>query len=875
MDWLPGAARIYRALLFAFPAEFRHEYGGQMEEFLLQRLASEPALRVWRQALADVALSAPREHWHILAGDLRFATRLCTQAPTFTTVALLTAALGIAASSAVFSLVNAVLLRSLPFGEAERLVFVWRPNSHLGPPVPLELGPEPPDFLAWQKRSRSFSHLGGVIQDWFRLPGGNGAERIGGAKVDREFFAAMDTPPELGRTIAAEDDQPGRERVVVISHVLWQTQFSGDPAVIGKTLSLDGKAHRVIGVMPPGFEFPRRNELPPMIGDNLRSDVWVPAALTEKDKQSDSIEFIAVGRLAAGVPVARAQQEMNAIQERLDETHKAEDRGWYALVKPLTETVMGPARPQMWLLLGAVSLVLLISTGNVANLLLSRAAGRMHEMSLRSALGADRARLMRQAVTESLLLAAGGCALGVLGARAAVRVLVRLNPGDIPRLEEASLDARVLLFTVGISFAAGLAFGLAPALAAVRNDPMSLLREGGNRGVGGGALWARRRVRDGLIVAEVGISMVLVAGAGLLIESEMKLQSEGTGFAPSTLTMRVTPPPGNDRPEQLREVYSRLLAAVEALPGVQAAAVNGNMPFSHRESMALFQVEGYANRNGQLADSDSVSPAYFRTMQIPLREGRLFDGRDYGGTAAPIIVNQAFAERYLAGGPRMGRRIRLVNLDGSGHGHTVVGVVGNVRHTKIDEAMRPAIYTPGWPRGSGFLAVRAAGGVRMASAIMAVAKGLDARWDITDIHPMAEAISRAGAARKFQMLLLASFAATALFLALVGLYGVIAYSVKQRNAEIGVRMALGASRSAVMGMVLRQGSGLAAVGLVLGLAGSVALTRLIAAWLYGVSPVDAATLATVAGLLFAVSLAACAIPAWRAARIDPVAALRG
>jgi predicted permease len=870
MGWLPSAARVYRTLLSAFPAEFRHEYGGQMEEFLLERLQAEPPLRVWRQALADVAVSAPREHWHVLAGDLRYATRLFRQSPGFTLVTLLTAALGIAASSAVFSLVNAVLLRSLPFNDAERLVFLWRPNSHLGPPVPLELGPEPPDFFAWQRQSRSFSQIGGIIQGWFRVPGGNGAERIGGARVTGNFFATMGTAPELGRAIVADDDQPGHERVAVISHSLWEADFAGDPAVLGKTLSLDGKTHRVIGVMPPGFEFPRRNELPPMIGDVVRSEVWVPAALSEKDKQSDSIEFIAVGRLRADVSLARAREELKAIEKRLDDARPISDRGWYTLLRPLPETVMGPARPQMWLLLGAVSLVLLISTGNVAHLLLARAAGRVHEMSLRGALGADRARLVRQAITESLLLASGGCALGIAAAQAAVWVLLRLNPGDIPRLEEATLDARVLLFAAGISLVTGLAFGVAPAISASRNDPIGLLREGGNRGIAGG----RRRVRDGLIVAEVGISMVLLAGAGLLIQSEMKLQSEGTGFAPTTLAMRVSPPPGNDRPEQLHAAYDRLLAAVRALPGVEAAASSGNLPFSHRESMALFEVEGYPSRKGQLADADSVSMAYFETMRIQLREGRVFDSRDYGSTETPIITNQAFVQRYLGGRSPLGRRIRLVNLDGSGHTHTVIGVVGNVRHTQIDEAMRPAIYSPGWPWGSGFLVVRGAAGVRLAPAILAAAHGLDARWEISDIHPMAESISKAGAARKFQMLLLSAFAGMALFLALVGLYGVIAYAVKQRTPEIGVRVALGASKGQVMGMILTQGASLALAGLALGLAGSVALTRLIAGWLYGVSPVDGTTLAAVAALLFGVSLAASAIPAWRAARIDPVAALR-
>jgi predicted permease len=872
MDWLRSAARVYRTLLLAYPAEFRHEYGGEMEEFLLERLRAEPPLRVWRQALADLAASATREHRRILVGDLRYAARLFRQAPAFTLVALLTAALGIAASSAVFSLVNAVLLRSLPYGEAERLVYLWTPNARFGPPLPLELGPQLSDFFAWRRESRSFPHLALIMEEWFRVPGGNDAERISGARVDGEFFATMGTPPELGRTIEADDDRPGHEQVVVISHGVWETQFAADPAAIGKTLLLDGKARRVIGVMPAGFEFPRRNELPADTSNTVRTEVWVPAALTEQEKQS-SRDCIAVGKLREGVSVARAQQEMTAIEKRVDEAHKPGEQGWYALVKPLAETALGPARPQMWLLAGAVALVLLIATGNVANLLLARGAGRVREMSLRAALGADRARLVRQAITESLLLALGGCALGVMGAQAAIRVLVRLNPGDIPRLGEATLDGRVLLFAVGISLAAGLAFGLAPAISASRNDPMNLLREGGNRGVAGGALWARRRVRNGLIVAEVGISMVLVAAAGLLIESDWKLQSEGTGFTPAALTMRVVPPPGNERAERRAESYGALIGAVRGLPGVGAAGL-GDLPFSHSWSMALFEVEGYANRKDQLTDCWQATPGYFEAMQIPLREGRRFDERDMAGGSGAILANQAFVKRYLGGRSALGRRVRLNNLDGSGHWHTVVGVVGSVRYTKIDEAMRPAIYRPGWPWDAGFLVVRGAGGMKLTPEILAAAHRLDPRWEFSDIHTMDQAIAKAGAARKFQTMLLSAFAGMALFLAVVGLYGVIAYSVKQRTAEIGVRMAMGASRARVMAMVLGQGTGLAVSGLVLGLAGALALTRLIAAWLYGVSPVDGATLAAVAGLLLAVSVAASAIPAWRAARIDPVVALR-
>jgi len=871
MDWLPGAARLFRALLWAYPAPFRHEYGAEMEDLFVERLRTEPPVRVWRQALVDLALTAPREHFHILAGDLHYAARLFAQAPAFTLVVLLTIGLGIGGSSAVFSLVNAVLLRSLPFGDAARLVFLWTPNRHFGPPVPLELGPANPDFYAWQRESRSFSRLALIIQGRLRVTGGNGLERIGGARVTGAFFATLDAEPELGRAIAPEDDQPGRESVAVISHALWQARFGGDAAVLGQTLTVDGKPRRIVGVMPPGFEFPRRNELPADISNVERTDIWIPAAFTPQEKQSNSMDSIVVGRLGAGVSITQAQAEMRSLEKRLDDARPPGDRGWWALVRPLRETVVGPVRPQMGLLLGAVSLVLLIACGNVAGLLLARAAGRVHEMSVRGALGADRARLVRQAISEAMLLASVGGALGVGAAQAAVRLLVRLNPGDIPRLEQASLDGRVLLFAVAVSLVTGLACGVAPALAASHHDLMSLLRQGGNTGMAGG----RGRVRGSLIVAEVALSMVLVAGAGLLIQSDLKLQSEGAGFAPSTLSMRISAPAGDDAPGARRpEAFERLASAVRALPGVKAAGWTNALPFSHYESVGLFEIEGYDNRKDQLADDWDVAPGYFQAMQIPLREGRFFDARDMQDNPRVAIANQAFAERYLAGGAALGRRVRLGGLDSKGPWNTVIGVVGSVRHSRIDEAPRAALYIPAWPRGSGFLAVRGDALARLALAIQAIVHRQRGAWEIGDIRTMREALSEAGSRRKFQTLLLTAFAGMALFLALVGLYGAIAYSVKQRSGEIGIRMALGASRAQVVAMVLRQGAGLTAAGLALGLAGAMALTRLIAGWLYRVSPVDAPTLAAVAALLFLVSVAACALPAWKAARIDPVAALR-
>ncbi len=874
MAWRRNAAKLYRALLFAYPAEFRREYGAEMERLFDDRLHLEPRVRVWLDAIADIAVTAPVEHAHVLAADLRHGGRFLDKSPAFTAMALLAMALGSGASTAVISLVNAVLIRSLPYGDAGRLVYVWTPNEmfqHTPIPIPLELTPSNADFYDWQRSSRSFASLTMFFQKTFTLSGGGAPARVGAAKVTGNFFATLESRPELGRTIADEDYQPGRAHVAVIADGLWQSQFGRDPNVLGRSLRLNREVYKIVGVMPKEFVYPRQSDLPLGYADIQRTEVWIPLALTpaEKDDRANSHrEGIVVGRLRPGSSLKRAQAEMSAIAARLDPLNPADERGWKALVRSFVDTALGPLRPQMALLLGAVAFVLLIACGNVANLLLARAAGRVHEMGVRSALGAERARLIRQLLTESLLLAIGGGALGVALAAAAIRVLVRFNPGDIPRIEETSLDGRVLLFTLAVSLLTGFAFGIVPALSSSRVRVAELLNQGGARGPAGQA----NRFRHALIVSEAALAVILLSGAGLLIRSYWKLEAVDPGFAPSTLTMQVALDARYDTAAKHDALFRALFAQARALPGVRSIAAISHLPFSQHESASGVEVKGFANKENQWVDSWSATPGYFETMRIPLIDGRFFDGRDLNGRPPAAIVNRAFEKVYFPGHRALGGQLRF-GADPPRPWMTIVGVVGDIRHSKLEEVPRPAVYTAQSTGGDVVVAVDGSTEPVIA-AMRTILRKLDPALALGNVATMNQLVAQANARRRFQTLLLAVFAAGALFLALVGLYGLMAYAVKRRTAEIGLRMALGASRARVLGMVIGQGARFVAFGIALGLAGSLALTRLMSAWLYGVSPYDPVTLIGVPLSFLAVSLAACLIPAWKAMRIDPVNALR-
>ncbi|MEP6961276.1 MAG: ABC transporter permease, partial [Acidobacteriota bacterium] len=591
MDWHPSAVSLYRVLLLAYPAEFRREYGAELESIFAERLTQEPSWRLWLEAIRDAAVAAPREHIAILNSDVRHAVRLFANAPGFTSVALLVIALGIGSTATVFSLVNAVLLRSLPYGDADRLVYMWRPFTNVKE-LPLELSPSAADAIAWRERGSSFIEVTAFEQQMLLLTGGPPV-RVSACRVFGNFFQTLDVHPQRGRLIEESDDRPGSGYVAVISDALWHARFGGDANVVGQTIEVNKKLYEVIGVMPKGFAYPHANDFPgDLYSTRGPTELWIPMALTPQqraDAEGDADTSAAIGRLRPGVSMQQAQAEMSAIQKELAARYKEpelKDGGLGVLLKPFVETAVGPVRPLLQLLSGAVLLVLLISTSNVANLLLARAAGRVHEMGVRTALGAERARLLRQMLTEALLFAMAGGALGIAVSFVAVRLIAQLNPGDIPRFEETALDLRVLGFAVGVSVVTGLLLGILPARAALRPDVLNLLRQGG-RGVAGGA----SRTRSALIVIEVALSVVLLASAALFLRSYRSVQQEDKGFAPSTLTMNVAMDP-EQTPEQKSAKVRELMEAARRMPGVDAVGSVEGLPLSHFESIWRVEIEG-------------------------------------------------------------------------------------------------------------------------------------------------------------------------------------------------------------------------------------------------------------------------------------------
>ena len=880
MVWRQSALRIYRALLLAYPAEFREEYAEEMERLFAERLAAEPPIGPCMAALADVAIAAPREHLHILAGDLRHSLRLFAKAPGFVCAALLALALGVSASTTIFSLINAVLIRSLPYGDAERLVYIWTPVPRYEQ-LPRELSPSFADVLAWQAMSRSFTGITALLQRTLTLSGEGEPIRVSGALALGNFFRTLQAVPELGRVIDDGDERPGQDQVAVIGDALWQSRFNGDPGVLGRSVQLGNRAYRIVGVMPAGFGYPHETDFPYARATLKRTEIWIPAALTPQ-QQSDRMHGAdaAIGRLRPGVTLQQAQAEMSAIETHLDPLNPADMRGMQSLLVPFIETAVGPVRPLMRLLAGAVVLVLLIACGNVASLLMARGVGRAHEMGVRTALGAPRARLVRQLLTESLLLSTAGGGLGALMSLAVLKTVARLNPGDIPRFDEVSMDGRVLLFALLISLGTGFVFGILPALAASRVNVSESLQQGGGRGIVGG--WSG--ARHVLIVADVALAVVLLAGAGLLIRSYLNVELEDKGFAPSTLTMRLAVP--QSRTSQNRAALSRsLIGGIAALPGVLAVGGTSQLPLSHAESITIFRVDGYPNRPNQTAAARGTAGDYMQAMQMRLIAGRLLSAADNpvqpppvpaavaqpSPVPAAVLVSESFAKVYFPGGTPIGGRLQCG--EPGAKWSTIVGVVADVRHTNLEASPQPTIYGPSWFVDS--LAIRTAlPPESMISSIRNAVHSVDPAIALADIQTMSQRTTEAASRRRFQTVLLAAFAGIAVFLALVGLYGLLSYAVRQRTTEIGVRMALGAGRGAVVGMVVRHGLMLTGAGLAIGLLAAGAIARWITSLLYGVHAFDPVTFVAVPVFMLVAAAIACFVPAWKAARIDPIRALR-
>ena len=799
--------------------------------------------------------------------DLRYGLRTLSKSPGFTVTAVLTLALGIGACTAIFSLVNAVLIRSLPYGDPGRLVYLYTPNPQFKLPIE-DFSPAYADFYDLKKESHAFQDMTIFDQSVLSLASQGAAERVGVARVDGDFFKTFQSPPQLGRAIASGDKQPGREKVAVISHALWQSMFASAADILHRSLLLDGNSYQIVGVMPQGFEYPHFSDLPYGEAQYKTTQVWIPLAPTAHElADRDNTRGNAVARLRPGVSIVQAQAEMASIMARLDRLHDPQMRGWGAFVKNFVDSTVGHVRSLLWLLLGSVAVVLLIACGNAANLLLARAASRMRELGVRVALGAGRSRIIRQLLTEALLIGLAAGAIGVAFASIFLRILPLLNPGNIPRLNEASLDIRVLLFTVVISLLTSVLTGVFPALAVSRIHLTDFLATAAGRSVAG----AHTRVQSMLIVTESALVVVLLASAGLLIRSYINVESVDTGFAQSTVTMNIGLDARYGQPQRVA-FFRNLFAKLELLPAVQAVGAIDDLPLSNAEDLRMFAVDGYTNEKGQLAEARWVTPQYFSAMTIPLIAGRLFTDTEPSGLHA-IIINQAFARKYFAHRNPIGGLVS--RQDDPTRWSTVVGVIGDVRHTSLEEPAEPQIYHPDMEFGGGYIAVRSTLPAKdLAATIRNMLHSLDPNLAASDIQTMGDLESEANALRRFQTSLLTIFAAIALFLALVGLYGLMAYSVSRRAREVGIRIALGAQRTDVMLLVLKKAALLLGLGLSSGLVASWFATRAIQAFLFGIGRHDPMTILSVCALLTLTGLIAAIVPARRAASIDPMQALR-
>ncbi len=894
----PRAAAWLLARLL--PGDLREPFLGDLDECYRASLAGgmsrwRARLWYWRETIrAPLTLAAmhrerrsvPAAAAHprpagdtlmsLILADLRYALRRLRQAPAFTLVVVATLALGIGANSAIFSVVNTVLLKPLAYREPDRLVTIFHHYTKLD----LEASVSVPGFIAYRDRTHDFAELA-VESNWqVNLTGQGDPQRLTGQRASAQFFPALGVTPMLGRVPRPDEDSIGRDHVVVLSYGLWRRTFGGDSSLVGKPISLNGESYDVIGVMPPSFVDPW----------NRGADIWTPIALDPKLNVPGRFtnEFLNLtALLKPGVTVQQAKRDMTAFADQLKKEYPDDlPDQWTLDLKPMAELRTGSVKPMLLVLLGAVGFVLLIACANVANLMLARAAARQREVAIRTALGATRWALVRQLLVESLLLSITGGILGLGIAYGAVRALVAINPGNVPRISELAIDGRVIGFTAAVAVITGLLFGLVPALQMAGGRLHLIIKEGGR---GGTTDRGGQRLRWALVVGEVALALTLLVGGGLLLKSFAAIEGVDPGFDPhNVLTLSLSLPKTQYATADAQAAFfARVMPAIAAVPGVRAVGGTSVMPFGGSWSTGSFNVEGYTppKGNGPWGDIRIVTPGFFSALKIPLKQGRLLGAGDDAKASLVAVVDEEFVKRFFKPGQEpIGRHIYFEDgpITPKTKLITIVGVVGHAAHEGLTADKRVQVYFDVSQAAAGFgginnlqVAVKTSADPQSyVAAVRRAVQSVDQSMPIANIDSMDGLIASSLGDRRLAVVLLGVFSGLALLLASLGIYGVMSYTVAQRTRELGVRVALGAPRERVLRMVLRQGMVMSMAGVAIGLAGALALTRLLDAQLYQVSPTDPPTFGAVATVLTIVAIAATMGPALRATRVDPVVALR-
>jgi predicted permease len=856
--------RLYRALLHLYPASFRVEYGTEMEAIFERRrrgASSAGRLGLWVQTIGDIVATAAAVHLDILRQDVRYGVRALRRTPSFSLTAIAVAAIGIGANTAVFSVTDFVLLRPLPFRDPDRLVKIWERT----PGYPrLELSPE--NYRDWKRLSNSFSSMGALwtIASNLSTPGTD-PERVTGAAITWDLLPTLGVSPRMGRGFTEADDRENAAGTIILSDALWRSLFGGEPDIVGRTITLDDTRYQIVGVMPPDFAFPSR-----------QVEFWRPIQLSVNDKDRTNTYLTVVGRLEPGVTLSDAGAELNGIAGRLAVQFPDQDKQLAATIMPMRDDVPKQSRFLVLVLSGAALCVLLIVCANLANLLITRAAGRRKEIAVRAAIGAGRERIVRQLATESAMLAIAGGVLGVALAYVALPMLATLAPVTLPTAGEPTVDARVLVAAAVLTAFTAFAFGVLPALRLGREADAAGLREGAR----GGA--RRERLRSTLVVAELVASIVLLVGTGLLLQALWQVSRVDPGFQPDhVLTLRTTLPWPKYAPTEKRAAfYESVLGRIRALPGVSAAGYISGLPFVVRG--ALWSVSLHGQPQG-LADSRSVSlryvtPGFFTTLAIPIRRGRDVSDTDTQKSPFVAVVSESFARREWPGQDPIGQRFTVAFFE-----RTIVGVVQDVRMRGLESEGEPQVYIPYRQITDGWMSTYAPKDLaiklsvppgQIVPAIRQIVKDIDPGEPVSDVRMLGDIVAQETAPREGQLRVLGGFAFIAALLAAIGIHGLLAFGVSQRVQEFGVRLAIGAQPSQVAGLVFRQGVRLALLGLVIGVACAYAAARALAALLAGVSPADPLTFGAVIALVGVLTVIGSLLPAWRALRVDPITALR-